>query len=145
MKSKIYSDLEVESLEKSPFVLEVNKKRFIHYDPLFKLWTILQRKKYPEKTCRELFEYAGFNTKLMNPKLPQTRIKSWENLYYRYGMDYFVSEKTYAILLDCFNGKVFIDNKENQAMIYRFKIYKELKDLLMEEKENEKRCTSKNQ
>ena len=125
MKSKIYSDLEVESLEKSPFVLEVNKKRFIHYDPLFKLWTILQRKKYPEKTCRELFEYAGFNT--------------------RYGMDYFVSEKTYAILLDCFKGKVFIDNKENQAMIYRFKIYKELKDLLMEEKENEKRCTSKNQ
>ena len=81
----------------------------------------------------------------MNPKLPQTRIKSWENLYYRYGMDYFVSEKTYAILLDCFKGKVFIDNKENQAMIYRFKIYKELKDLLMEEKENEKRCTSKNQ
>ena len=55
-------------------------------------------------------------------------------------MDYFVSEKTYAILLDCFRGKVFIDNKENQAMIY-----KELKDLLMEEKENEKRCTSKNQ
>lgn len=145
MKSKIYSDLEVESLEESPFVLEVNKKRFIHYDPLFKLWTILQRKKYPEKTCRELFEYAGFNTKLMNPKLPQTRIKSWENLYYRYGMDYFVSEKTYAILLDCFKGKVFIGNKENQAMIYRFKIYKELKDLLMEEKENEKRCTSKNQ
>ena len=145
MKSKIYSDLEVESLEKSPFVLEVNKKRFIHYDPLFKLWTILQRKKYPEKTCRELFEYAGFNTKLMNPKLPQTRIKSCENLYYRYGMDYFVSEKTYAILLDCFKGNVFIDNKENQAMIYRFKIYKELKDLLMEEKENEKRCTSKNQ
>ncbi len=80
----------------------------------------------------------------MNPKLPQTRIKSWENLYYRYGMDYFVSEKTYAILLDCFKGNVFIDNKENQAMIYRFKIYKELKDLLMEEKENEKRCTSKN-
>ena len=145
MKSKIYSDLEVESLEKSPFVLEVNKRRFIHYDPLFKLWTILQRKKYPEKTCRELFEYAGFNTKLMNPKLPQTRIKSWENLYYRYGMDYFVSEKTYAILLDYFKGKVIIDNKENQAMIYRFKIYKELKDLLMEEKANEERCPSKNQ
>ena len=145
MKSKIYSDLEVESLEKSPFVLEVNKRRFIHYDPLFKLWTILQRKKYPEKTCRELFEYAGFNTKLMNPKLPQTRIKSWENLYYRYGMDYFVSEKTYAILLDYFKGNVLIDNKENQAMIYRFKIYKELKDLLMEEKANEERCPSKNQ
>lgn len=145
MKSKIYSDLEVESLEKSPFVLEVRRKRFIHYDPLFKLWTILQRKKYPEKTCRELFEYAGFNTKLMNPKLPQTRIKSWENLYYRFGMDYFVSEKTYAILLDYFKGEVFVDNKENQAMIYRLKIYKELKDLLMEEKANEERSSSKNQ
>ena len=144
MKSKIYADLEVESLEKSPFVLEVRRKRFIHYDPLFKLWTILQRKKYPEKYCRELFEYAGFNTKLMNPKLPQTRIKSWENLYYRYGMDYFVSEKTYAILLDYFKGEVFISKDDTQTTIYKLKIYKELKDLLMEEKENEKRCTFKN-
>lgn len=49
MKSKIYSDLEVESLEKSPFVLEVRRKRFIHYDPLFKLWTILQRKNIQRK------------------------------------------------------------------------------------------------
>lgn len=144
MKSKIYSDLEVESLEKSPFVLEVRRKRFIHYDPLFKLWTILQRKKYPEKTYRELFEYAGFNTKLMNPKLPQTRIKSWENLYYRFGVEYFISDKAYAILLDYFKGKVFISKDDTQTTIYKLKIYKELKDLLMEEKENEKRCTFKN-
>ena len=145
MKSKIYSDLEVENSEKSPFVLEVRNKRFIHYDPLFKLWTILQRKKYPEKTCRELFEYAGFNTKLMNPKLPQTRIKSWENLFYRYGVEYFVSDKAYAILLDFFKGEVFISKDEAQTTIYRLKIYKELKELLMEEKTNEKRCSSTNQ
>ena len=134
MKSKIYTNLEIENLEKSPFVLEVRNKRFIHYDSLFKLWTILQRKKYPERTCRELFEYAGFNTKLMNPKLPQTRIKSWENLFYRYGVDYFVSDKSYALLLEFFNGEVVIMKDETQKSIYRLKIYKELKDLLMEGK-----------
>lgn len=144
MKSKIYSDLEVANLEKSPFVLEVRKKRFISYDPLFKLWTILQRKKYPEKTCRELFEYAGFNTRLMNPKLPQTRIKSWENLYFRYGMDYFISDKTYSILLDYFKGEVFISKNETQSTIYKLKIYKELKDLLLEEKNGEKGISFKN-
>lgn len=144
MKSKIYSDLEVANLEKSPFVLEVRKKRFISYDPLFKLWTILQRKKYPEKTCRELFEYAGFNTKVMNPKLPQTRIKSWENLYFRYGMDYFISDKTYSILLDYFKGEVFISKNETQSTIYKLKIYKELKDLLLEEKNGEKGISFKN-
>lgn len=143
MKSKIYTNLEIENLEKSPFVLEVRNKRFIHYDPLFKLWTILQRKKYPERTCRELFEYAGFNTKLMNPKLPQTRIKSWENLFYRYGVDYFVSDKSYALLLEFFNGEVVIMKDETQKNIYRLKIYKELKDLLMEGKYYEERYTSK--
>lgn len=144
MKSKIYTDLEIVNLEKSPFVLEVRNKRFIHYDPLFKLWTILQRKKYPERTCRELFEYAGFNTKLMNPKLPQTRIKSWENLFYRYGVDYFVSDKSYALLLEFFNGEVVIMKDETQKNIYRLKIYKELKDLLMEGKYYEERHPSKN-
>ena len=143
MKSKIYTNLEIENLEKSPFVLEVRNKRFIHYDPLFKLWTILQRKKYPERTCRELFEYAGFNTRLMNPKLPQTRIKSWENLFYRYGVDYFVSDKSYALLLEFFNGEVVIMKDETQKNIYRLKIYKELKDLLMEGKYYEERHTSK--
>lgn len=143
MKSKIYTNLEIENLEKNPFVLEVRNKRFIHYDPLFKLWTILQRKKYPERTCRELFEYAGFNTKLMNPKLPQTRIKSWENLFYRYGVDYFVSDKSYALLLEFFNGEVVIMKDETQKNIYRLKIYKELKDLLMEGKYYEERYTSK--
>ena len=143
MKSKIYTNLEIENLEKSPFVLEVRNKRFIHYDPLFKLLTILQRKKYPERTCRELFEYAGFNTKLMNPKLPQTRIKSWENLFYRYGVDYFVSDKSYALLLEFFNGEVVIMKDETQKNIYRLKIYKELKDLLMEGKYYEERYTSK--
>lgn len=144
MKSKIYTDLEIVNLEKSPFVLEVRNKRFIHYDSLFKLWTILQRKKYPERTCRELFEYAGFNTKLMNPKLPQTRIKSWENLFYRYGVDYFVSDKSYALLLEFFNGEVVIMKDETQKNIYRLKIYKELKDLLMEGKYYEERHPSKN-
>ena len=144
MKSKIYTNLEIENLEKSPFVLEVRNKRFIHYDSLFKLWTILQRKKYPERTCRELFEYAGFNTKLMNPKLPQTRIKSWENLFYRYGVDYFVSDKSYALLLEFFNGEVVIMKDETQKNIYRLKIYKELKDLLMEGKYYEERHPSKN-
>lgn len=142
MKSKIYTDLEIKSLEKSPFVLEVRNKRFISYDPLFKLWTILQRKKYPEKTSRELFEYAGFNTKLMNPKLPQTRIKSWENLFYRYGVEYFISNKTYALLLESFNGEVVVSKNETQSTIYRLKIYKELKDLLLEEKSHEERCSS---
>ena len=81
----------------------------------------------------------------MNPKLPQTRIKSWENLFYRYGVEYFVSDKAYAILLDFFKGEVFISKDETQTTIYRLKIYKELKDLLMEEKANEKRCSSTNQ
>lgn len=95
MKSKIYTKSEIVSLKKNPFVVDVKCNRFIEYESIFKLWCVLQKKYYPEKTCKELFEYAGFNVNIMNKKLPQARIKSWNDLYLRYGVRYFFETKNY--------------------------------------------------
>lgn len=109
MKSKIYTKLEIKYLKKNPFVVDVKCNRFIEYEPIFKLWCVLQRKYYPEKICRELFEYAGFNVNIMNKKLPQARIKSWEDLYIRYGLSYFLDSNNFAML----NNDIFIKSKRD--------------------------------
>ena len=65
-------------------------------------------------------------------------------MFYRYGVDYFISDKSYALLLEFFKGEVVIMKDETQKNIYRLKIYKELKNLLMEGKYYEEGHTFKN-
>ena len=104
MKTKIYTDKEIEYLLKNKFVTKILYKRSIEYSNIFKLWTVLQKIKYPEKTARDIFEEAGFNTRLMNSKLPQARIRSWYLCYERYGFEYFISTSTITRMKDdCLN------------------------------------------
>ena len=56
MKTKIYTDKEIEYLLKNKFVNKILYKRSIEYSNIFKLWTVLQKIKYPEKTARDIFE-----------------------------------------------------------------------------------------
>ena len=104
MKTKIYTNKEIEYLLKNKFVNKILYKRSIEYSNIFKLWTVLQKIKYPEKTARDIFEEAGFNTRLMNSKLPQARIRSWYLCYERYGFEYFISTSTITKMKDdCLN------------------------------------------
>ena len=111
MKTKIYTNKEIEYLLKNKFVSKILYKRLIEYSNIFKLWTVLQKIKYPEKTARDIFEEAGFNTRLMNSKLPQARIRSWYLCYERYGFEYFISTSTTTKMKDdCLNQ--IINNSE---------------------------------
>jgi hypothetical protein len=119
MKTKIYTDKEIEYLLKNRFVTKVFYKRAIEYSNIFKLWSVLQKIRYPEKTARDIFEEAGFNTNLMNSKLPQSRIRSWYLCYERYGFDYFISNINYSKMKDeCLNK--FVNNSDTlEDKIYK--------------------------
>lgn len=98
MKSKIYTNEEIELLLQNPLVLDIEYHRAIVYDPIFKLWCVLKRIYEPFETSKHLFEIAGFPVKIMHPKLPQSRICSWQNTFYRYGPRYFVDKERYACI-----------------------------------------------
>lgn len=127
MKCKIYTEKEIELLEKNPFVIEIVRHRFIKYDALFKLWCVIQRILYPEKTCGDIFVSAGFDVGIMNPKLPQSRIKDWENAFYRFGYGYFISKERFAKLKD---ELVNIDSDNSNSDKLRKTIYKEVVDYI---------------
>ncbi len=96
MKARIYTDEEIKLFKANMFVLEVRYKRELMYDPLFKLWTIMMRLKFPELSAREIFELGGFNTDMLHNKLPQRRIKEWLDNYRKYGYEYFIPNKPYS-------------------------------------------------
>jgi len=126
MKCKIYTEKEIKKLMENPFVLKVERHRFIKYDSLFKLWCIIQRKLYPEKTCKEIFASAGFDVSIMNPKLPQSRIKDWENVFYRFGYNYFISKDCYSKL----KNELIKNTNDFISFDLKKKVYKEVVDYL---------------
>lgn len=134
MKSKIYTMKEKNILMCNPFVLDIKYDRFIEYDPVFKLWTIYKKRNNPEETCRQIFQEAGFRTDIMNPKLPQSRIRSWESLYDRYGPEYFLNDLEYARLKD--EVANFIDDERKDIVKFSLlkKIYNEVKEFIINEK-----------
>ena len=121
MKFKIYTDEEIQELEKNPFVLYIDRYRYVRYTNVFKLWCIIQRKTHPEKTCKDIFAEAGFDILLMNPKLPQSRIREWENTYSRFGVDYFISRTSYCRLKEELAKQIKTSNisAKKQTVIYR--------------------------
>lgn len=129
MKTKIYTNNEIEYLKKNKFVIDVLYQREINYSNIFKLWAVLQRINNPEKTARNIFEEAGFNTKLMNNKLPQSRIRSWLLIYERYGVEYFLSSNSICkIKNDCLI-KLINEHETLEDKIYK-KIILELENML---------------
>lgn len=118
MKIKIYTDKEIEYLLKNKFVTKILYKRSIEYSNIFKLWTVLQKIKYPEKTARDIFEEAGFDTRLMNSKLPQARIRSWYLCYERYGFEYFISTRTITKMKDDCLNQIINNSRTLEDKIY---------------------------
>src|SRR5574344_2660570 len=131
MKTKIYTDKEIEYLSKNKFVTKILYKRSIEYSNIFKLWTVLQKIKYPEKTARDIFEEAGFNTRLMNSKLPQARIRTRYLCYEKYGFEYFISTSTITRMKDACLNQIINHSETLEDKIYN-KVVLEIYQMLGE-------------
>jgi len=106
MKERIYTDDEVKILEKNCFIKKVENRKRIEYEPIFKLWTIYMKNKYPDLTAREIFEKAGINTSILHPTLPRRRIKTWNDIYKKFGKEYFLSQSDIYITTNEFRNKI---------------------------------------
>lgn len=94
MKTRIYTDKELEILNKNVFIKEVKYKREISYHPIFKLWCIMMKYDNPGLSAREIFERAGFDTSILSEKLPRCRIRQWKALYEKFGVNYFLTDSS---------------------------------------------------
>lgn len=92
MKLRYYTDKELASLNRNMFVKSVRYKRQIEYDVVFKLWCVMMRLKFPELTCKDIFERAGFDTRILHDSLPHRRIGEWLKSYRKFGINYFLPE-----------------------------------------------------
>ena len=90
MKRRIYTDEEIKILKSNIFITDINYKRELVYDPIFKLWTIFMRLECPELTAKEIFERAGINTTILHPDLPRKRIKFGIYSYKKFGVKCFI-------------------------------------------------------
>ena len=95
MKVRLYTDREISKLKQNMFVRNIKYKREIEYDPIFKLWSVMMRLKFPELSAKEIFARGGFDIEVLNNKLPQRRIKEWLDNYNRFGVAYFLPEDAY--------------------------------------------------
>lgn len=95
MRKHLYTDEEIKILSDNAFILDIKGKSSIEYDPLFKLWAVILKIKCPYLTSKDIFELGGFDTSILNPRLPQRRIHDWHVNFNRYGMDYFTCDNPY--------------------------------------------------
>lgn len=106
MKRRIYTDDEIKILKSNIFIQDINYKRELVYDPIFKLWTIFMRLECPELTAKEIFERAGINTTILHPDLPRKRIKFWIYNYKKFGVKYFIPEDQPYTVNDKFKKQI---------------------------------------
>lgn len=106
MKRRIYTDEEIKILKSNVFITDINYKRELVYDPIFKLWTIFMRLECPELTAKEIFERAGINTTILHPDLPRKRIKFWIYNYKKFGVKYFIPVDEPYTLNDKFKKQI---------------------------------------
>ena len=107
MKRRIYTDDEIKILKSNIFIQDINYKRELVYDPIFKLWTIFMRLECPELTAKEIFERAGINTTILHPDLPRKRIKFWIYNYKKFGVKYYIPEDQPYTVNDKFKKQIF--------------------------------------
>ena len=107
MKRRIYTDDEIKILKSNIFIQDINYKRELVYDPIFKLWTIFMRLECLELTAKEIFERAGINTTILHPDLPRKRIKFWIYNYKKFGVKYFIPEDQPYTVNDKFKKQIF--------------------------------------
>ena len=107
MKRRIYTDDEIKILKSNIFIQDINYKRELVYDPIYKLWTIFMRLECPELTAKDIFERAGINTTILHPDLPRKRIKFWIYNYKKFGVKYFIPEDQPYTVNDKFKKQIF--------------------------------------
>ena len=94
---KKYSYEELTKLKKNTYIVDVKYDREIHYEPVFKLWTVFMRLSHPELPAKEIFEIAGIDTSILNNDLPRRNIHNWCEMYIEYGREYFLNKMNYTI------------------------------------------------
>lgn len=128
MKVRIYTEKEIDILENNMFVRKVKYKREIEYDPLFKIWCVMMRLKFPELTAREIFYRGGFDINILHHRLPQRRIKDWVDNYKKFGIKYFFPEDEFYQSIRYIDG-----NKKEKYDSFKLQLFKivikELKEL----------------
>ena len=132
MKIRLYTDDEIDQLNKSIFIRSVKYKRELEYEPIFKLWTIVLKHDCPELTAREIFARGGIDTNIIHKKLPQRRIKEWIDNYKKFGLAYFLPEDEFykSIIHTQNKDKTEDDKLKSQLMEF---VLNRLKDIKNEE------------
>lgn len=131
MKIRLYTDDEIKKLKQCIFIKDVKYKRELEYDPLFKLWTIMMKHDFPELSAREIFSRGGLDTTILNKKLPQRRIKEWEDNYKKFGIRYFLPEnERYKSITYTKDNKLYYDSFKIQLMDF---VLNRLKEINIEE------------
>ena len=92
---RVFTDEEMKKLLLNPNIVGIKNKSQIIYKNEFKLWAVLQKIKYPEKTARQIFSSAGFDMDILNSRTPQKRLLDWKERYYKFGKEYFISNNNY--------------------------------------------------
>lgn len=92
---RVFTDYQVSELLKNPNVLKVINSSQVIYKDDFKLWSVFKKKMHPELTAKEIFEMAGFDTKLLHPETPRKRIAYWSEQIDRFGVEVFLNKKQY--------------------------------------------------
>ena len=70
----------------------------------------------------------------MSNKLPQARIRSWELLYLRYGVEYFITQSNYIVLDEEYYLWNKNKNKTSDIIGLQQRIYNEVKENVKNEK-----------
>lgn len=95
-KIRVYNSTEIKILLSNSNVDYIKNKSQIKYNNKFKLWAVLQKINYPEKTAREIFEAGGFDMRILDERTPQKRLCSWVKKYKAFGSEYFIGKNKYT-------------------------------------------------
>jgi hypothetical protein len=137
---RYYTEEEQRILMMNPFVLFIKDNKAIEYDPAFQLWCIFTKKTHPERSCRSMFEECKFDMSVLSKRLPQERVKRWEERFNIYGPDWYLNEYEFARNINKLTEYIYPNrNLVNQSELKK-RIYKEVQIYV----ENYKRQTSTN-
>ncbi len=125
VRIRTFNDSEFKELLKNPNIKGIKNKSQIIYRNEFKLWAVLQKFQYPEKTAREIFVSAGFDMNILDDRTPQRRLSSWVKKYQIFGSEYFIQNNKYrynAIDIADKNNEQNSQIKENNILLETIKL-----------------------
>lgn len=88
---RVFTDYEIKQLLKNKNIIGIKSKKEIVYSNNFKLWSVQEKIKHPEKTAKQIFEEAGFDMNILDERTPQRRLSNWLKKYLKFGVNYFIN------------------------------------------------------